>query len=132
MTDPDPIAIPLATEQVTVNTRAVETGKVTVRTLVDERVEHARADLLREAVEVVRVPVGREVDAVPPVREEGDLVVISVVEEVLVTEKRLVLREEIHLRRTRQVETVDQPFTLRSMRAVVERNDISETQHEED
>jgi Domain of unknown function (DUF2382) len=40
----------------------------------------------------------RPVNAAPPVREEGETTVISVVEEVLVVERRLVLKEEIRLR----------------------------------
>ncbi len=44
--------------------------------------------------------IGRLVDAVPPVREEGDATLIPVVEEVVV-EGRLALKEEIHLRRVR-------------------------------
>ncbi len=67
-------------------------------------------DLAHETVCVRRVPVGRVVAAAPPVREEGDLVIVPVVEERLVVERRLVLVEEVHLRRTRgtrlHVETV--------------------------
>ena len=36
-----------------------------------------------------------------PVREEHDTTIISVVEEVLVVEKRWMLREEIHIRKQR-------------------------------
>lgn len=125
MTDPDPVLIPLVTEEATVQKRVVETGRVTVRTVVDQWSDHVRADLMREDVEVTRVAVGREITEMPAVREEGDLVIVPIVEEVLVTEKRLVLREEIHLRRRRQVEHVEQPVTLRTMRAVVDRTDLT-------
>ena len=40
------------------------------------------------------MPIGRPVDAVPPVREEGDTTVMSVVEEIVVVEHRLILKEE--------------------------------------
>lgn len=56
-------------------------------------------DLDAAPVEVTRVRVEREVDAAPPVRQEGDVTIISLVEEVLVLTKRLILREEIHVRR---------------------------------
>ena len=46
---------------------------------------------------------------------------MPVVEEVVVVEKRLVLKEEIHIRRTAQTEAVEVPVTLRKQRAVVER-----------
>jgi stress response protein YsnF len=44
-----------------------------------------------------------------------------VLEEVLVVEKRLVLKEELHIRRRVETETVEVPVTLRKQRAVVER-----------
>lgn len=115
--------IPLVQEDVVISKRELETGRVRVRTEVQWHTEHARADLFRDHVEVDRVPVGREVDAVPPVREDGDTVVIPVVEEVLIVEKRLVLKEEVRLKRVRTVEHLDEPVRLRVMEAVVERED---------
>jgi stress response protein YsnF len=44
-------------------------------------------------------------------------------EEVLVIEKRLVLKEEVHIRQELSHETVEVPITLRKQRAVVERFD---------
>ncbi len=113
--------IPLVEEQLTVSTRAVETGRVRVRTVVDEHTEYARADLFRDAVQIERVPVDREVAAVPIVREEGDTLIFPVVEEVLVIEKRLILKEEVRLTRTRTAEAFEQPVTVRSTRAIVDR-----------
>lgn len=121
--------IPLVQEDVTVSKRELETGRVRVRTEVQWRTDHARADLFRDHVEVERVPVGREIDTAPPVREEGDTVVIPVVEEVLVVEKRLVLKEEIRLKRTRTVEHLHEPVRLRAMEAVVEREELSPDTH---
>jgi hypothetical protein len=47
--------------------------------------------------------------------------IIPVVEEVAVVEKRLLLKEEIHVSKRRYVESVDEPVTLKSTRAVIER-----------
>lgn len=113
--------IPLVEERLHVSTRAVETGRVRVRTVVDEHTEYARADLFREAVQIEHVPIDREVTAVPIVREEGDTLVFPVVEEVLVIEKRLFLKEEVRITRTRSAEAFEQPVTVRSTRAVVDR-----------
>lgn len=117
--------IPLVQEELVVAKRKLETGRVRVRTEVQWHTGHARADLFRDHVEVERVPVGREVDSVPPVREDGDTVVIPVVEEVLVVEKRLVLKEEVRLKRVRMVEQIDEPVRLRTMEAVVDREDLT-------
>ena len=113
--------IPLVEERLHVSARAVETGRVRVRTVVDEYTEYARADLHREQASVERVPIDREISAMPIVREEGDTLIFPVVEEVLVIEKRLILKEEVRLTRTRSAEPFEQPVTVRSTRAVVDR-----------
>ena len=125
MDEPETEVIPLVQEDIVISKREVETGRVRVRTEVQWHTAHARADLFRNHVEVERVPVGREIDTVPPVREDGDTVIIPVVEEILVVEKRLVLKEEIRLKRTRTVEEIDEPVRLRAMEAVVEREELS-------
>ncbi len=131
MSEQDTEIIPLVQEELTVSKATVETGKVRVRTEVQWHTGHARADLFRDHVEVERVPVGREVDAVPPIREDGDTTIIPVVEEILVVEKRLVLKEEVRLKRVRFVEQLDEAVRLRVMQAVVEREPPNPTTSEE-
>src|ERR671927_206101 len=113
--------IPLVEEQVSIAKHTVQTGRVRIRTVVDERETLVREELAREEATVERVPIDREVTEVPEVRQEGDVLIVPVVEEVLVVEKRLVLKEELHIRKKRQIEQVEQPVTVRSTRAVVER-----------
>jgi hypothetical protein len=57
--------------------------------------------LYTDVVDVTRVPVNRLVDAHPEVREEGGTIVVPVVEEVIVIEKRLMLKEEVRITRRR-------------------------------
>lgn len=113
--------VPLYEETVSVEKRRVERGRVRVSTKVTEHEEVVRQALEQEDVEVVRVPVDREVDVRPDVRQESDTTIIPLVEEVLVVERRLVLREEIHVRRTKRTVQTEQPVTLRSEDAVIER-----------
>ncbi|HXS26340.1 MAG TPA: YsnF/AvaK domain-containing protein [Steroidobacteraceae bacterium] len=113
--------LPLTEEHLAVHKRTVETGRVRIRTVVDERTEWVHEALQNESVSIERVPIGREVEAVPPVRQEGDEIVIPVLEEVLVVERRLILKEEMHVRKERHIEHVDQPVPVKTMRAVVER-----------
>jgi stress response protein YsnF len=47
--------------------------------------------------------------------------IVPVLEEVLVVEKRLVLKEELHIRRRVDTESVEVPVTLRKQRAIIER-----------
>ncbi|MBV9079352.1 MAG: YsnF/AvaK domain-containing protein [Methylobacteriaceae bacterium] len=113
--------VPVLEEEVAVEKRSRVTGRVRIRSVVDEIPDVARAALDEERVEVTRVPIGREVTERPVVREEGDVLVIPLVEEVLVVEKKLVLREELHVRRLVTTETVEVPVTRRRERGVVER-----------
>jgi uncharacterized protein (TIGR02271 family) len=115
--------IPLVEERAVVGKRLVETGRVRVSTRVEQRQEMVRAELARDEVAVERVPINRPVDAVPEIRQEGEVTIVPVVEEVLVVEKRLVLVEEIHLRRRRTIEEFAQPVMLATQRAEIVRTE---------
>ena len=123
MSDDRETVVPLHEETVSVGKRRIERGRVRVTTTVGEREEIVRQALEQEDVEVTRVPIGREVDARPEIRQDGDTTIIPLVEEVLVVERRLVLREEIHVRRQTRTVQAEQPVTLRSEDATIERID---------
>jgi stress response protein YsnF len=138
MPDNETASLQLVQETASVSAESVVTGRVRVSTETDVREEVARATLEGEVVDVVRVPVDRPVETMPAVRTEGDLTIVPVVEEVLFVEKRLVLKEEIHIRRRLTREVVEMPVKLRRQRAVVERlavdneaSDDSKPTHEE-
>jgi len=117
--------IPLAEERLIVRKEEVETGRVRVRTSLDEKETLVREQLTHAEVEVERVPIDREVEAVPPVREENGVTIIPVVREVLVVQKKLILTEEVRLRRVTRTEEHAEPVVLRTQRAVVERDGLS-------
>lgn len=81
-------------------------------------------ELAHERVVVERVPIGQVVDAVPPVRQEGDVMIMPVVEEVVVVERRLFLKEEVHLRRVRTTERFVETVTLREQQVEVTRTEL--------
>ncbi|KFG67235.1 YsnF/AvaK domain-containing protein [Microvirga sp. BSC39] len=117
----DTEVIPIVEEELRLDKRTVTTGKVRVRTSVDVETELVKATLEGETVEVTRVPVDRIVDHAPEIRTENDVTIIPILEEVLVVEKRLVLKEELHLHRRRTTEDVETTVELRKQRAVIER-----------
>jgi uncharacterized protein (TIGR02271 family) len=123
--------IPLAEEELAIGKTSVVTGKVRVHTRVQHLEKIAEAELERETVEVTRVPVDREINEIPHIRTEGDLTVVPVVEEVLVVEKRLFLKEEIHLRRRRTTEVVSVPVEVRKQQAEIERIDFADHEQQE-
>jgi uncharacterized protein (TIGR02271 family) len=114
-------SIPLVEERLAVSKREVETGRLRVRISVDEREERVAAELIRDEVEIRRVPKNEALTEVPGVRTDGDTTIIPVVEEQLVVEKRLVLVEEIHVVRKSETERRDVPVTLRTEQADIER-----------
>jgi len=97
-------------------------GEVSVSTRTLTRDELVSQDLAHTNVEVTTVPIGRPVDAIPAVREEGDVTIFPVMEEVLVIERRLMLKEEVHIRKVRTIERHQETVTLRYQEAVVSRN----------
>ena len=128
MADQDKSAIiDLAEEQLGVGTRECATGKVRVRTILEAREAWIDELLASEEIEIERRAVGRLVNEAPPVRRDGDLVIVPVLEEVLVVEKRLRLMEEIVLRRVRREEHHRAPVILRCERAIVERETVTAT-----
>lgn len=115
------VTVPVVEERLNVGTRVRETGRVRLSKRVETHEEIVDEPLLREEVEVERVPVGRYVDAPPPVREDGATTVIPVLEEVLVVEKRLLLKEELHVTRRKTEARDPQRVQLRSEHVEVER-----------
>lgn len=95
----DSIVVPLARERIVIGRRRRVRGLVRVRIAVRERTEPVELPVTRTEVEIERVPVGRPIDRVPEPRIDGDVTVIPVVEEEVVVTTRLVLKEEIRVRR---------------------------------
>ena len=126
MSDDKIEAISLTEEVAHIEKRAVQTGKVTVRTVVDTQTRHLEASLSGQTVSVERIPVDREISTVPAIRTEGGVTIIPVVEERLIVEKRLVLVEEIRVTLAETVETVDMPVELRKQRALIEKADAQD------
>jgi uncharacterized protein (TIGR02271 family) len=119
-----PRVLPVIEETLAVDTRAVETGRVRIRKLVTEREELVDLPLRREEVIIRHVPINRVVEGPLPVRYEGDTMIISLLEEVLVVDTRLLLTEEVHIT-TRRTEThTPERVTLRHEDVTIERVDL--------
>lgn len=115
------LVVPVLAEELAIDRRVVTTGVVRVEKRVHEREELVDTAVTREHVQVDRVPVGQFVDAPPAIRHEGETLVIPVLEEVLVVEKRLRLKEEIRVTRQRVTEPAPERVVLRFEEVVVER-----------
>jgi len=115
----DEVVMPLASEEVAITKRVVETRRIGLQRLTREHREAIAVPVDDEMVEIARVPIGREVDAMPPVREEGDTLIIPVLEERPVVERRLILKEEVRVRRVRTTRTHREDVTLRHHEVVI-------------
>jgi uncharacterized protein (TIGR02271 family) len=117
----------LHAEEVTVARRRVEGDTVRVSTVTREVEKSVDETLIHERVEVEHVAIGLPIDVVPPVREEEDVTIIPIVEEILVIEKRLILKEEVRIRRIRVPAIHHELVTLRDQDVLVERTKPGET-----
>jgi uncharacterized protein (TIGR02271 family) len=113
--------VPVVVEEVDVQKQQWETGRVRVRMEMREREEIVDEPLVREEVRVERVPVNQVVESAPAMRHEGDTTIIPVLEEVLLVEKRLMLKEEVRITRLRFEAHQPQRVLLRSEEPKVER-----------
>jgi len=127
--DDDSATLQLAAEELSVSKETVETGRVRVATRTREREALIHEDLARECVEIETVPMGLRIDAMPETRQEGDTTIIPIVEEILVVERRLVLKEEVRIRRVHTTESHKEWVMLRYQEAVVTRHpsDVAKT-----
>lgn len=120
---PEQAVIPVVEEEVVAGAKPVTTGGVRIEKHVETSTRRIDMPLIHEEVEVRRVPVNRVVSQPPSVRKEGNLTIIPVLEEQLVVEKRLVLKEEIHISKKRFKERTVKDVDIERERAVVHRLD---------
>ena len=121
-----PFVLPVIHEEVKIGVRQVDTGRgVRIHKTVSEQAHHIDQTLLRDAVNVKRVPVDKIVSLseAPVARQEGDTWIVPILEEVLVVEKRLRIKEEVHITRTAHAQPYSDTVVLRSEHVAIERFD---------
>ena len=123
--EPEEISIPLVSEEVYPGTRQVVTGGVRVTRRPVPHEEIVQQELHHDQVEVRRVQVNRQVDGPQDPRQEGDTLIVPVMEEVLQVQRVWILKEEVHVRRTTTVETHEEKVVVSREEADVQRIDSS-------
>jgi uncharacterized protein (TIGR02271 family) len=118
--------IPVAEEKVQVNKRTTQTGAIRIRKVIQEREEVVDEPLLQQKVNIERVQVNRFVEKPVAIRQHNETTIIPVMEEIVVVEKRLLLKEELHI--TTVTETVRKPqkVSLRNEEVKVEPDESPE------
>ena len=112
--------IPVVEETLRIEKREFESGRVRVHKTVTERDEVAEVLLRQQDLIVERVPIGRTVSEAPQTRQDGDTLIVPILEEVLVVEKRLVLKEELHIRKHSSERTEQHKVRLRTEHVEIE------------
>lgn len=114
--------IPVIEEQLIVDKRVVEKGRVRISKKVRETDETVNIPLIQENVQVERIPINQYVaEPPPPVRYEGNVMIIPVLREVVVVEKRLVLVEELRVTKQHTQTQETQKIRLRKEEVDVKR-----------
>jgi len=113
--------IPLHAEVVSIVRQEIAGDTVRVSTITREKDYFVDETLTHQRVEIERVPIGRPIRAVPSVRKEGDTTILPVVEEIIVVERRLILKEEVRIRRVHVAEHHQETVVLREQDVAVSR-----------
>ena len=111
----------LLAEEVAVRKETVETGRLRISKQTHAREALIDETLFEEHAEIERVPIGRQIFEMPSIRHEGETTIVPIVEEVLHTERRLILKEEVRITRRRTNEQFRDQVTLRYQEAVITR-----------
>ena len=120
------IVLPVVREELNVDKQSVDSDRgVRIEKKIEQHEEVVDLPLMRD--ELVVEHVARDVllpaGEMPSTREEGDTTIIPVLEEVLIVEKRVRLREEIRITRRRHETHDPQHVVLRSEQIDVRRFD---------
>jgi stress response protein YsnF len=126
MVESELTVIPIIEESAEVKKRVIDRGGIRITKRVHEREEVIDETLHQERVAVERVPINQRVEQAPTVRRDGNTLIIPILEEVLVTEKRLMLKEELRVTIERTSRRQPQSVIVRREEAVIERIDATE------
>jgi uncharacterized protein (TIGR02271 family) len=116
-----PRTVPLIEESAHVDKLQIDRGGYRVTKRIEQHEQQLDVSLQRQRVAIERRPIGEWVREMPPIRHDGDTLIVPLVEEVLVTEKRLRLVEEVHIRQIQETRHTSIPVTLRKDTIEIER-----------
>ena len=120
------LTIPVVQEEISIDKKVVETGKVIIRKSVTEEETTVNIPLIQEGYDVERKAVNKIVESPPSVRYEDDRIIIPVMREILVVEKRFEIIEEVHVIRHRTEVTQQQQVKLKKENVTVERKNVQD------
>ena len=116
------VVIPVVRETARVVKRAVDRGSVRISKVVSEHEEDIDVSTLEDEIEIEHVARDQWLKKPAKARREGDTLIVPVMEEVTVVEKRILLREEIYIRRKQVRKPKTEKVKLRKEEVRIEDN----------
>lgn len=113
--------LPLAKEQAEIIKHRHVDAKIQVSRTTHTRQEALASELMQEEVHITHIPFNKRLadDEIPQMRQEGDLLIIPVIEEEVEIVRRKVLKEEIHILKNTTSEKYTQNVTLRHQEVTI-------------
>jgi uncharacterized protein (TIGR02271 family) len=121
--DPEEQVIPVVEDEIIIDKKLVRKGGITIKKEIISEDASVDIPLLKENLDIQRIPVNQYLDSRPEIRYEGDTTIIPVLKEVI--EKRLLLVEEIRITKTVTRETRSEKITLSKQKVTVTKEDGS-------
>lgn len=103
--------IPVIEEELTIGKRIVKKGSIIIQKNINTEDISVDIPLNTEIFDIERVNINQYLDSSPVMRHEGDTLIIPVTKEVLI--KKLLLVEEIRIRKKTQTINKTEKVTLR-------------------
>jgi len=119
------VTIPLVNEEIAVDKKQVDTGVVRVRKTIHEHEETINQPLHQTTASVERVTINRIIDHPVETHYDGDVLIVPILEEILVVQKRWMLKEELRISKRMTKTRHIQQVALRSEEAIIEREENS-------
>ena len=116
------IIIPVINEELHIDKEVIESGKIRIIKKINEEKSTVEVPLKHTEVSVERKPMNQYVNEHhQAIRYEGDTMIVSVLKEVVVVQKKILLVEELHINKTQKQEAHTEEVTLKSESISVER-----------
>ena len=113
--------LPVLREELTVHIRKNITGIVRLEKTIREFEGVVDQALLSESLSVEHVPINQYISEPAMARQEGDVTIVPVMEEILIVTKQLVLKEEIRITRHSSQSRHQERVLLRAEEVSIER-----------
>lgn len=113
----------LAEEKLTVTRKQVDDGRVSVNRFTTTHDETVNLLLRHTQADIRRITKNERINTMPEIREENGVLIVPVVEEEVEIIRRLVLREEVHIRQQETTVEFKEQVSLRKQQVKIHREE---------